>query len=103
MIPFDITVDEYKELRDAGKDHILIDVRSESEHARVNMGGKSIPLQSLPAHLDELDPDAEIIVQCRMGGASSMATQFLRERGYKNVRNLQGGIEAWMRKNYPTS
>jgi rhodanese-related sulfurtransferase len=101
MIPFEITVDELKEWRETGKEHILIDVREPAEKAHSDIGGKLVPLNTLPQHMGELDPEAEIVVYCHVGGRSAMATQFLRQNGFPNARNLKGGIDAWERKKYP--
>ncbi len=69
-IPFEITVQELKQWMDAGKDFVLVDVREPNEYATANIGGKLIPLNTLPQHLAEFDPNTEIVVHCKMGGRS---------------------------------
>jgi len=44
----------------------------------------------------EMDKDQELVVYCRSGKRSGMAQQLLRQAGFSNVRNLEGGMLAWM-------
>lgn len=96
----DIMVDELQERIEAGEDVTRIDVREPYEHEEYNIGGSLIPLGSLPMRLNEIpqDKDAEIIMYCRSGGRSGMAKQFLEQNGYRNVRNLIGGMLEWQRR-----
>lgn len=93
----DITVKELKEKMDRGEEVVLIDVRQPDEHEAFNVGGQLIPLQSLPHRLQELEQhrDDEVVVYCRSGARSGNAQRFLRQQGFSNVRNLQGGMLAW--------
>jgi rhodanese-related sulfurtransferase len=93
----DITPKELKAKMDNGDDFVLIDVREPNEHEAFNVGGTLIPLKTLPHRLDELEgnEDAEVIVYCRSGARSGMAQQYLQQSGFKNVRNLTGGMLAW--------
>lgn len=92
----DITPTELKKRMDAKEDLNILDVREEWEYEEKNIGAKNIPLGELPAHLHELDKwkDEEVIVHCRSGKRSANAQKFLQQQGFKNVRNLDGGIEA---------
>src|SRR5207247_3616595 len=58
-------------------------------------GAQLIPLGTLGSEYKKLDPQAEIVMQCHKGMRSMDATQFLLQQGFKNVKNLTGGIEAW--------
>lgn len=93
----DITPKELKEKMDQGDEFVLIDVREPHEHSAFNVGGELIPLKTLPQRLGDLDDkkEAEVVVYCRSGARSGMAKQFLQEQGFKNVRNLTGGMLAW--------
>ena len=55
-----------------------------------------IPLGELPARVGELDPNVELVMQCRSGVRSGKAAAFLREQGFRSVHNLAGGILAWI-------
>jgi adenylyltransferase/sulfurtransferase len=101
-IPFEITVKELKEWRDQGHEHVLLDVREPREHRVAEMGGRLVPLATLPMLLNELDPEQDIVVHCHLGGRSGMATEFLRRNGFPKARNLRGGIEAWSREIDPS-
>lgn len=89
------TVQELKKLRDEKANFLLLDVREEFEYNICNLGGKLIPLSTLPQSLDELDRDQQIIVHCRSGGRSRRAALFLQEQGFTHVSHLKGGISAW--------
>ena len=102
QIPFEISVQELKEWRDSGKDFKLIDVREPSEYQTANIGGVLMPMNSLPAHLQDLDPEQDIVVHCKLGGRSGMAVEFLRRNGFPKARNLRGGIIAWSREIDPS-
>jgi adenylyltransferase/sulfurtransferase len=94
----EITVSELKERLDRGDPVTIVDVREPYEWGISNLGEYGavlIPMGQLADRLDELDPEAEIVLQCRSGNRSAHATQFLRSRGYPNVANLHGGILAW--------
>lgn len=92
-----------KQKIDRGEDFVLIDVREPHEYqiARIP-GSKLIPLGELPKHLNELDPNAEYIMQCKTGGRSQKATDLLKQHGFKHVLNMTGGITAWSDKVDPS-
>lgn len=94
MIP-EISVEELKKKMDAKEDFVLVDVRGVEENRFVNIGGTLIVLNELPEKFAQLDPNKETIVYCRSGARSANATAFLMQKGFKNVKNLEGGILAW--------
>ena len=93
---FTITVQELKQKLDRGEKVVLIDVREPWEYniAKIE-GAQLIPLGTLAAEYKKLDPNTEIVMHCLMGMRSMDATQFLLQQGFKNVKNLTGGINAW--------
>lgn len=91
----EISVQELNALRVSGAEHFLLDVRNADEYAYCNLGGHLMPLPELSTRLHELNPEHNIIVHCHAGGRSSRATEFLLKNGFKQVRNLRGGITAW--------
>ena len=76
---------------------IVLDVREpwELEIARLP-ATLDIPMAEVPARLEELPHDREIVVMCRMGGRSMQVAEYLHRKG-RRVRNLAGGILAWAR------
>ena len=96
----DATVAEMKEREaDTEKDYVLLDVREDYERAEFNIGGMHVPLGNLMSSLDKLAPhkDDELIIYCRSGKRSAMAGELLRQSGFTNVRNLEGGMIAWQK------
>ncbi len=98
----EISVEELKSRRDAGEDIFVLDVREPHEYQICNLGGYLIPLNDLPKRVNELDSSREIVAQCKMGGRSAKAVDFLRQVGFTKVKNLTGGINAWADKVDPT-
>lgn len=74
----------------------LLDVREVVEFSTYNIGGQNLPLSKLSNSMDQLDYNKtdEIIVMCKIGMRSETACKLLRENGYQNVRNLEGGLIA---------
>jgi rhodanese-related sulfurtransferase len=96
--PWDVSVEQLKHLRDQGFDHVLIDVREEHEYDICQIGGTLIPLGQLGERMHEIDRGAHIVVHCHLGGRSAMAVRSLRDAGFENAWNLQGGIRAWIQR-----
>jgi len=86
---------ELKRRLDAGDNLFVLDVREPYEFAIAQIGGLLIPLGELQQRAGELDPNRETVVHCKVGGRSQRAAEFLAQRGFKNVHNLAGGIDAW--------
>lgn len=91
-----LTVQQFKELRDTQQSHFLLDVREEAEYQTCNLGGKLIPLGQLIHHFDQIPRDRMIVVHCKAGGRSAKAAKLLCEQGFEHVHNLEGGILAWI-------
>jgi adenylyltransferase/sulfurtransferase len=82
-------------LRGNAPPHIL-DVREPHEWEIVHLDqARLIPLATLPAHLHEYDRNDPIVVHCKSGARSAKATQTLKDAGFRDVRNLEGGILRW--------
>lgn len=74
----------------------LLDVREQIEFYTWNIGGINIPLPALENKLNQLkwNKDDEIIVVCKAGLRSATAKSILELNGYRNIRNLSGGLLA---------
>ena len=92
----EIDVKELKAKQDRGDRFVLVDVREPHEFQIARIPGSTlIPLGELPKRLNELNPDEEIVMHCKMGGRSAKAVDLLRQNGFKKVINVKGGITAW--------
>ena len=93
----EMTVLELKARIDRGDAPVIVDVREPAEFEICRIPGAIlIPLMQLPTRLNELDRTQEIVLQCKVGGRSAMATALLRAAGFRRAKNLQGGILAWI-------
>jgi molybdopterin/thiamine biosynthesis adenylyltransferase/rhodanese-related sulfurtransferase len=95
MIPA-VSVRELKQKLDAGENFQLVDVRELFEHEIASIdGARLIPLGELSGRLSELDREQLTIVHCHSGQRSAQAVRLMREAGFSNVFNLEGGIARW--------
>ncbi|HZI54127.1 MAG TPA: rhodanese-like domain-containing protein [Chitinophagaceae bacterium] len=96
-----ITVEELKKRMDQGENLNIVDVREPYENAEFNIGGILYPLGNIQSMMvDELEPfrDEELILYCRSGNRSGQACMILETLGFKNTKNLVGGMLAWQDK-----
>jgi adenylyltransferase/sulfurtransferase len=93
----EITPVELKKKLDAGETPFILDVREPNEY-QINKipGATLIPLGELPRRYQELPKDRQIVTQCKMGGRSAKAQDFLKTVGFTDVLNLKGGILKWI-------
>jgi adenylyltransferase/sulfurtransferase len=92
----DITAVQLKSALAASQNLLLLDVREPWEYEKWHIpGAVSIPLGELERRITDLDPDRPTVAYCQSGGRSRKATLLLRSKGFRNVRNLEGGILAW--------
>lgn len=84
-------------------DVAILDVRGAAEWEADHIPGvENIPVGNLEDHLEEIPRDRPLVVHCQTGGRSAIATSVLRSKGFDNVINLAGGIEAWKAAGNPT-
>jgi len=92
-----ITTAELRKLLSGNHDALLIDVREPAEHAIASIPeARLIPLGTLPEQLDDLPKNREILIHCKAGGRSAKAVGFLLENGFSQVKNVSGGMDAWL-------
>ena len=92
----EISVTDLKRLIDEGKTANLIDVREPGEYEICKIeGSKLIPVYEIQNRVSEFNLTEEYVVYCHTGGRSARAVSLLRQFGFKNVKNLKGGIDAW--------
>jgi len=93
----EVTVQDMKKALDNPKLGIkVIDVREpfEYEIARIE-GVPLLPMSELQQRFTELDPNTQYYLLCKVGARSHSAVEFLREQGFKYVKNVKGGTNAW--------
>lgn len=95
----EITVHELKSRIDGGEPVVIVDVR-EPQEWEINRieGAKLIPLGQLPERVNELSTADEIVLYCKAGQRSAYAARFLKDLGFRKVKNLRGGIVEWVEK-----
>jgi adenylyltransferase/sulfurtransferase len=92
----EITVEELKRRLDQGEDLFVLDVRNPEEFQICRIPGSILlPLPQLGARFQELSKDREMVVHCKSGMRSAKAIQFLKQQGFRQLKNLKGGILAW--------
>ena len=100
-----ITVGELRQQMDAGAAPVIVDVRSPTaqtlERHRIP-GAVNVPVQDAARHLSELPRDREIILYCTCPNEASAAkvARLLMNAGFRRVRPLKGGLEAWIEAGY---
>jgi len=93
---WDITAPELAEKLKNGEDLRLIDVREPHEVEISHLEGEElIPLGQFASHLSDLDSAEDIVLFCKSGTRSTRALEILASAGFKKVKNLKGGINAW--------
>lgn len=87
----------------SGEGVTVVDVREPDEWDEGHIpGAKHIPRGVLEYHASEQlpDRDANIVVHCAFGGRGSLAAKALKDMGYTNVSNMDGGLNGWKEKGY---
>ncbi len=101
MLVKEIEASELQTRIQAGKDIVLLDIRSDAEVAQgILPGSEHLAMHLIPLKLQDLPRDKEIVLYCRSGARSYHACNFLQQQGVSNVLNLRGGIIAWARQGY---
>lgn len=100
---FEISPELVSEMIEAGENLILLDVRDDWEWEKSHLEGAiHIPLLALSDRAGELDSQRETIVYCHHGDRSIDGCLLLWDQGFRKVRSLSGGIEAWSELIDPT-
>lgn len=97
QFPLEVTVTDARDRLSARPDAtVLLDVREATELAICSVpAARHIPMGQIPANLDQLPRDRDILVMCHHGVRSLRVTYFLRQHGFDRVANVAGGIDAW--------
>src|SRR5439155_25826707 len=97
------TVGELRTRVDLNDWVFILDVRTQEEFQICRIPGSTLlPLPELPQRFRKLNQDHEMVIHCKSGMRSLKATNFLRQQGFRKVKNLKGGILAWATSIDPT-
>jgi rhodanese-related sulfurtransferase len=96
MSDLEITPQEVKARLDRGEKLMLVDVREPWEHAQCRIdGAELIPMGTIPANLQKLDSDEDVIFYCHHGMRSLDVANWLRAQGVAHAKSMAGGIDRW--------
>ena len=101
VLSVDVNVEDFAALMDTSDTGLLLDVRTDAEFIEGHLKGATqlnFYEASFEASLDAMDKNIPVFVYCRSGGRSGKAAKKMKEKGFKSVYNLEGGIIAWQRE-----
>jgi rhodanese-related sulfurtransferase len=99
----DIELDEF-EKKMASEKYLLVDVRTAEEFAEGHIKGAiniDYLAENFSIEIQELELESPVLLYCRSGNRSSKAMKTMKELGFKEVYNLEGGIKGWISENNP--
>jgi len=103
MNDLEITPRELKERLDRGEKVLLVDVREPQEYAICHIEGATLlPMGYIPANLQKLDVDEDVICYCHHGMRSLDVASWLRAQGVSSAKSMVGGIDRWSLEIDPT-
>ncbi len=98
-----VSLDVARKELESGK-AVVIDIREPQEHAMgIAPGMRLLPMRQLTSRISEIpaDPKQPVLLICNTQNRSSATLKYLREKGYTNVRFVQGGMSEWTRRAWP--
>ena len=80
----------------------ILDIRTPYEIEEIDMGGIQIPLDELLMDIKQIEhlKNQEVIIICYTGLQSKIAQKILEKNGFKHLKNLEGGLEAYLALSY---
>ncbi len=97
-----ISAKQAKDLIDNDKDVYILDVRTKDEYNEVHLkDAHLIPLQELEQNINNIPRDKKVVVHCAAGKRSAKACELLKDKGLKELYNVEGGIRKWEAEGYP--
>jgi rhodanese-related sulfurtransferase len=98
-----VSLEQARAEHEAGR-ALLVDIREPDEHATgVTAGAKLLPMRQLSSRLAELPRDRPVLLICNTQNRSRATYEALRERGYTNLRYVNGGMSEWVRRGWPVA
>jgi|ERR1035438_3041172 rhodanese-related sulfurtransferase len=103
MDDLQITPANVKALLDSGQNFLLVDVREPWETQLCSIpGAEFIPMGTIPANLQRLDVEVDVICYCHHGVRSLDVAVWLRSQGVAGAKSMAGGIDRWSAEIDPT-
>ena len=97
-----ISAKQSRELIDNNKDVYILDVRTKDEYNEVHLkDAHLIPIQELEQNINNIPRDKKVVVHCAAGKRSAKACELLKDKGLKELYNVEGGIRKWEAEGYP--
>ncbi len=97
-----ISPKQAKELMDKEKDVFVLDVRTEEEYKKVHIkDAHLIPIKELEQNINKIPKDKKVVVHCASGKRCARACEILKDKGLKELYNVEGGINKWQAEGYP--
>jgi len=90
-----ITPEDVKAMLDGGEDFWFLDVRTPAEVAQAKIDSAKLLTKDVFTEINELPKDTKLVFHCHHGMRSFQAAEHFTARGFKNVFNMTGGIDAW--------
>jgi rhodanese-related sulfurtransferase len=96
MSELEISAADLQKKKKSGEQFLLVDVREQWEFDTCRIEGATlIPMRSIPAHLQQLDADQDVVCYCHHGQRSLDVAAWLRAQGIETAQSLAGGIDRW--------
>ena len=91
-----------KEFKDRLPELTILDIRTPYEIEELDLGGMQIPLDELLGNVEQIEhlKNQEVIIICYTGLQSKIAQKILEKKGFKKLRNLEGGLEEYLALSY---
>lgn len=97
-----ISARQAKELINKEKDVFILDVRTKEEYNEAHIKGANlIPIQELEQNIGKIPKDKKVVVHCAKGKRSARACEILKDKGLKELYNVEGGINQWKSEGFP--
>lgn len=97
-----LNINEYCENYFGQQNHVLVDVRTQSEYMQGHIPGAiNIPLDKLSSSTDSIPKGKPVVVVCASGNRSKTGSKFIVQAGHEKVYNLKGGTMTWMMGQHP--
>lgn len=97
-----ISPGQAREIIEKAKDVFILDVRTQEEYDKLHIkGAHLIPIQELEHNINKIPKDKIVVVHCAKGKRSARACEILKDKGLKELYNVEGGINQWKSEGLP--